>query len=110
MKIGMMKHRITIQKLVTVTDKIGNHSNEYQDYCTRWAYANGLSGEEYWQAAQTNAQNSVYFMIRWDEETGKVTSDGYRILFNGKIYNILSVDNYQFLCKTINLKAEEAKR
>lgn len=110
MKIGTMRHRITIQKLVTVTDKIGNHTNEYRDYCSRWAYANNLSGSEYWQAAQTNAQNSIYFMIRWDKVTGAVTSDGYRILFNGKIYNILSVDHYQFRCKTIQFKAEEVKR
>ena len=54
--IELMRDRITIQKSSVKTDKIGNHAAVWEDVYSCAAYANNLSGKEYWAAAQVNAQ------------------------------------------------------
>lgn len=49
--IETMRERITIQKSKAVTDKDGNHVHVWEDYYSCAAYANNLSGKEYWAAA-----------------------------------------------------------
>nr|DAU47440.1 MAG TPA: Putative head tail adaptor [Caudoviricetes sp.] len=52
MKIGQWRQRIVIQQNRMVSDKDGNQRNEWADYYSCWAYANHLSGKEYWEAAR----------------------------------------------------------
>ena len=61
--IETMRERITMQKSKAVTDKDGNHVLVWEDYYSCAAYANNLSGKEYWAAAQVNAQTDLYFLI-----------------------------------------------
>ena len=46
MNISNMNVRITIQKNAVVIDKIGNHTNEWQDYYTCYATVSGETGTE----------------------------------------------------------------
>ena len=55
--IELMRDRITIQKSSVKTDKIGNHAAVWEDVYSCAAYANNLSGKEYWAAKQLNAQS-----------------------------------------------------
>ena len=56
MRIGQWRQRIVIQQNRMRKDKDGNQRNEWEDYFTCWAYANNLSGKEYWEAAQVNRE------------------------------------------------------
>lgn len=47
--IELMRDRITLQKSSVKTDKIGNHTAVWEDVYSCAAYANNLSGKEYWQ-------------------------------------------------------------
>lgn len=110
MKIGQWRQRIVIQQNRMAMDQDGNQRNEWTDYFTCWAYANNLSGKEYWEAAQVNQQESLFFLVRYSSELKELDSTKYRILFRGDIYNITLVDFVQFQNKVIKLRAEKVKR
>lgn len=110
MKIGQWRERITLQKNMTLKDKNGNHILSWQDYYSCAAYANNLSGKEYWEAAQINAENEIYFLIRYCSEVKEIDTEHYRIVFRGKLYNITLVDNIQFQNKIVKLRASLVKR
>lgn len=110
MRIGQWRQRIVIQKNRMRKDKDGNQRNEWEDYFTCWAYANNLSGKEYWEAAQMNQEESLFFLVRYCMELKDLDSTKYRILFRGDIYSITLVDFMQFQNKVIKLRAERVKR
>ena len=110
MRIGQWRQRIVIQKNRMRKDKDGNQRNEWEDYFTCWTYANNLSGKEYWEAAQVNQEESLFFLVRYCKELKDLDSTKYRILFRGDIYNITLVDFMQFQNKVIKLRAERVKR
>ena len=110
MKIGQWRQRSVIQQNRMVSDKDGNQRNEWADYYSCWAYANHLSGKEYWEAAQVNREASLFFIVRYCKELKDLDSTKYRILFRGGIYNITFVDFMQYQNKTVKLRAEKVKR
>ncbi len=108
--IELMRERITIQKNAVVTDEIGNHRSVWEDIYSCAAYANNLSGKEYWAAKQLNAQSELDFIIRYCSEVSELDSEHYRILFHGEVYNITFVDNVQYKNKSVKIRAERASR
>lgn len=99
-------------KLITIVKK-QLEINEFKDAIIQaedivmqcYAYVNNLSGSEYWSALQNNAENSVVFTIRYNSKSKDIDPLEHDILFEEKLYNILSVDNFQYLNKDIKLKA-----
>lgn len=108
--LGEWQERITIQKSMPGTDKVGNHVLSWIDYYTCSAYVNNLSGKEYWEAAQVNAQKEIYFLIRYCSETAGMDTEHYRILFRGQIYNITFLDNVKYQNRILKLRASLEKR
>ncbi len=108
--INEMRERITIQKLELVVDETGNHKNKWKDYFKCYAYVNNLSGKEYYQAAQVNAQDEIYFIVRYCSELKDIDCEHYRILFRKNQYNITFVDNVMYKNQTIKLRAGKVKR
>lgn len=107
--IEMMRSQIVIQKNIPETDRNGNHTLAWKDYYKCSAYANGLSGKEYYAAAQTNAQEEISFVVRYCEKLSELDADHYRIIFKGKPYSISHVDNVQFQNKTLKIRAAAEK-
>lgn len=105
-----LNERITIQKCSVVSDSIGNRLQKWVDYYTCWAYVNNLSGKEYWAAAQSNAQHSLYFLIRYNSKVSDLNPKQYRVKFRGQIYNLTFIYNSQYENKTIKLIAELTSR
>lgn len=108
--LGEWTERIVIQKSRTGTDKAGNHVLFWEDYYACAAYVNNLSGKEYWEAAQVNAQTEVYFLIRYCSEVAAMDTEHYRILFRGQVYNITFLDNVKYRNKILKLRAFLTKR
>lgn len=108
--LGEWKGRITIQKSTLGNDSTGNHVLSWEDYYTCWAYVNNLSGKEYWEAAQVNAQKDIYFIIRYCSEVVAMDTEHYRILFRGQVYNITFLDNVKYQNRTLKIRASLAKR
>lgn len=105
MDSGAYRNIVTIQKYVEGFDDIGNPSNEWRDYTNAYAYVNGLSGREYWEAANVNQENTVEFVFRWKPFFDTMNTKQYRLVFRGSIYNINLIDNIQFRNKTVKIKA-----
>ncbi|MGB9813526.1 MAG: phage head closure protein [Thermovenabulum sp.] len=103
MNIGDMRHRITLQKKMNIVDADGFTTQQWQDVATVWAAVENLHGREYWEAAAVQAENTVKFTIRYRPDVDQTM----RILFKGKVYNILSVDNIKYRNEFIEIKARE---
>ena len=108
--IELMRERFTIQKSEAGTDKNGNHILNWADYYSCAAYVNNLSGKEYWEAAQVNAQAEVNFVVRHCSEVAGMDTEHYRILFREQIYNISFIDNVQYKNKIVKIRAAVVKR
>ena len=103
MVIGNLRHRIIFQKFTTVVNENGFEEEMWQEYKTVWASASNLSWREYYQAASVKAENTVKFTIRYLPNI----DTSMRIGFEGKQYNITSIDNMKYENKYIEIKALE---
>ena len=112
MDIGGLNVRITIQKNETVTDKYGNHTSAWTDYFSCWAtcVTCGLSANEEETAGHTVEADRLDITVRWCSETSAVNSKQYRVLLNGRIYNILSIDEMGFKRHSRKLHTELTER
>nr|DAL96910.1 MAG TPA: Putative head tail adaptor [Caudoviricetes sp.] len=103
MNPGDLDKRITLQKCITTTNESGFEVETWEDYKTIWAAVSNLHGREYFAAAAVQAENTVKFTIRYLQ--GLDTT--MRILFQGKQYNITSIDNIKYQNRYIEIKAQE---
>lgn len=108
--LGEWRERIVFQKSTLGNDEAGNHVLSWEDFYACAAYVNNLSGKEYWEAAQVNAQAEVYFLVRYCSEVAGMDTEHYRILFRGQIYNITFLDNVKYQNKILKLRASLVKR
>lgn len=97
MNIAGLRVRITIQKNETVVDKYGNHKSAWNNYFNCWATAltSGLSASEKESAGHTTEADKLDITVRYSSETAAVNSKEYRVLLEGRIYNILSMERDQ---------------
>lgn len=107
MDAGKFKHKIAIQKKITLQDDIGQQQEHWQNYCTCFAHVNGLSGSEYWEAARQNAQNTVVFTVRYSSKISNINPLEYRIIFNSGIYDIDNVDNVLFENNIVKVRGKQ---
>lgn len=110
MNVAAMNVRITIQKNELVTDKIGNHTNQWVDYFTCWATCSNQTGQEEDDAGQTLETDQMDFTVRYCSETAAVVSTKYRIIMDDRIYNILHVDDMAFKRNSLKFRAELVRR
>lgn len=103
MNPGDLRHRITLQKYITTTNEDNFATQKWQNVATVWAAVENLYGREYWEAAAIQKENTVKFTIRYRTDVDQTM----RIVFGGKIYNIVSVDNIKYRNKLIEIKAKE---
>lgn len=98
MDIAGLRVRITIQQNETVVDRIGNHTSAWDDFFTCWATAtmSGKSAEEKQEAGHTQESDRLDITVRWSSETAAVNSKQYRVLLDGRIYDILGIDEMGF--------------
>lgn len=95
--------RITFQQNTVSNDEYENQVQTWVDYFTCWAYANTL------QTSETDTdipqdQETITFETRYCPELGVVDSTNYRIKYNGKLYDILSVDQMNYQYRTLKFR------
>lgn len=110
MEISLLNTRIIIQKNAVITDEIGNRKNGWTDYFSCFATINGESGGESEVAGQTVENIDAAFTVRWCSETAAVTEGGYRILWNGDIYNINRINHLNNKRKSLKFWCEKVRR
>lgn len=105
MQFGKLNKRITIQRADKQEDVNGITKTGWYDLKTIWCSMNGLSGKEYWTAKSYNAENTVVFIIRYGSCKDLTVKD--RIIYKGKAFNIVHVDNVLYKNETLKIKAVE---
>lgn len=105
MNAGAYREPIIIEKNGFTEDDIGNQIPAWEKYYSGYAYMNNLSGTEYWEAAQTQAENTTMFIMRYHPLLGSMNTKEFRLVHRGNIFNITSIDNVQYSNETIKIRA-----
>ena len=110
MNIALFNVKITIQKNTVIVDEIGNHINEWSDFHTCFATVNGENSSEKSSAGGTWEETDITFTIRYCKALDNISAERYRVIFNGSVFNIVSIDhlNYKRKCLKIRCKRERA--
>lgn len=110
MDIALLNVKIVIQKNTVVVDKIGNHKNEWVDYYSCYATVSGESPSENTDAGTVVDNSKIEFTVRYCKSVSAVDSTGYRVIYNGEIYNILGIDHKNFKKRLVKLKCKKVRR
>lgn len=113
MDIAAMNVRITFQKQDVVADEIGNRSNEWTDYYSCFATISNSSGKtdtESEGAGTTLDELDIGFTVRFCQKTFAVNSTGYRIIWNGDVYNIVKVDYLNMKKRGLKFRCRKVER
>ena len=110
MDIALLNVKITIQKNETVVDAIGNHKNNWEDYHTCFATVSGEGGSEKSVAGLIVDDSDISFTIRYCKKLSNLDVTRYRVVYDGKIYNIVFVDHMNYKKKSIKLKCRKVRR
>ena len=103
MGTGELKHRVTFLKPTNTVNENGFETDGFIEFKTVWASVSNLSGREYFAAAAVQKERIVKFLIRAISDIDETT----RIAFQGKQYNITSIDNIKYENKYVEVKALE---
>jgi len=103
MNPGQFRHKITLMKLVTTQDEIGNTIEEWQPVRTCWAAIKTVNGREYFAAASVQAERTYRFIIRYTPGINETM----KIDYQGRLFDIQSVLNDDEGRKTLTIIATE---
>ncbi|MGI5872669.1 MAG: phage head closure protein [Bacillota bacterium] len=106
MNPGELDKRITFQRLTTTTNENGFEVETLEDFKTVWAKVSNLHGREYFEAAAVQRENTVKFTIRYLPDV----NPSMKILFQGRKYNITSIDNIKYQNRYMEIKAQEVDK
>lgn len=110
MKVVLLNRLITVQKHTTVTDAVGNHLNTWKTFYICHATVSGETDMETEEAGTTVDDTKADFTLRWCAASSVITSTEYRVVMDGQIYDILSVDHMNFKHKSVKLHCRKARR
>ena len=91
MKIGKLRHRVTLQEHISTRDSFGAEKEAWIDTAKVWASVEPLSGKEYFAAQQINAEVNIKVTIRYRP----LIHPRMRVLFGVRVFEILSVLNIE---------------
>lgn len=102
--IKYAKHKITIEKQSIATDQYGGQDITWQnvnlDGSLYWAWIKPLSLNEQVLNLQLRSQVTHKFIIRYDSKLANTKDTAsYRIVFEGRVYNIQGIKNLDNIMK-----------
>jgi len=110
MDVVLLNVKVVFQKNEVAVDAIGNHKNQWADYYPCHATVSGEGGNEKAVAGLIVEDSDLTFTVRYCKKAAGITSDGYRISFNGELYNIVSIDHMNYKKKALKFKCEKVRR
>ncbi len=100
---GRFDKKITIQKLTTTKNEVGDVIKQWTDLITIWATLTNLHGSEYFAAAAVQSEETIKFGIRYIKELDKNvneeksnTTKVFRVKFKNTIYDIKFIDDIKY--------------
>ena len=98
--------KITLQKKTIIdTDSDGYISEKWTDVGKVWAHVTGTPKKEVFENYAAGIVDTVTFAVRFSPITSAISPLAYRIDFKGRIYDIISVDNFGYKNQTLSFHA-----
>ena len=104
MKIGKLRHKITIQEYSATRDSFGAQIEGWNDKASVFASVTPICGKEYFASQQLNAEVTTKITIRY---LAGITPK-MRVMFGNRIFDILSVLNFEERNIELNLMCKES--
>ena len=111
MDVAALRSKVMFQKNETVTDKYGNHKNDWTDYYTCFATIGGeglASSKEEQVAGTTVEEASMTVTIQYCQKSAAIT--GFRVVFMGELYNIENIDHMNFRKRSLKFTCKKERR
>lgn len=106
MRAGNLRRRIVLQSATETRASDGGVVRTWSAYATVWASVEPLTGREYQNAAQQVSEVSHKVRLRYVPGATRVKSQ-HRILYNGRIFQIVSVANVEERNREMELMCKE---
>jgi SPP1 family predicted phage head-tail adaptor len=98
-----MRHRVTLQQRAQEVDEAGGVRHVWATVAVRWASVDRAAGSEVWASAQRSGRVPTVFRLRYMPGV----TPGMRVLFDGRVYNVLSAVDQAGRREELTLTAEE---
>lgn len=105
MDVGTLRHRITIQSATTAEDEFGQPIESWATFAEAWASVEQLTGREYFQAQQTQAETMFRVRIRYLSGVEQTM----RVIHGAMTLEILAVLNTYCHSREMQLMCREVK-
>lgn len=103
MKIGKLRHRITIQQYLASRDSFGDEIQTWVDMLRSWAAVEPVTGKEFFASQELNAEISVKITMRYRP----CIQPEMRVTFGARVFEILAVLNNEERNKRLILLCKE---
>lgn len=104
---GKMRHKLTFQHLTVTSDEKCEQIETWTDLITVHCAVSQFTGNEKVQARQEITESDVTFTVRWSQTLAALNEQDYRIIFKGKVYDILFINDHQLAHEKLMISAKE---
>ena len=110
MRISDLNRKIIFQNKNVEVDGIGNHKSVWTDYLTTSSYISFQGkGEEVFLGMEVD-RSDISFTVKFQNRLKKINTSDYRILFEDKKYNIISIDFMNYKNRFIKFRCRKVSR
>ena len=113
MVTALLNEKVAFLKNNIITDAVGNHTNEWDEYYTCFATigGEGMASSKEEEVAGTMVEDfSMTVTVRYCAKAIAIDSTHYRVIFMGEIYNIVNVDHMNFKKKSLKFTCRKERR
>lgn len=104
---GKMRYKLTFQQLTVIPDDKCEQIEVWANLITVHCAVSQFTGTEKVQARQEITESDVTFTVRWSHTLATLNEQDYRIIFKGKIYDILFINDPQLAHEKLMISAKE---
>ena len=90
MRAGRLRHKVVLQQPNPTVDTYGQPVRGWATVATVYAAVEPLNGREFFKAQEIQSETKVRMRLRYGSELASLTA-AWRVTFDGKVYNILSI-------------------
>lgn len=110
MKVSRFNKKVTFQKNETSSDIVGNHTNTWTDYYTCRGTISGEGGTEVRDAGVIVSNTGLSLTVRYCRKAAAIDETHYRVVIDGELYNIESVDHFSYKHQALKFKCQKVRR
>ena len=111
MDIARLNVRVTIQRRENSSDALGNRRSEWADVMSCHATVSAESGQQQRdEGIDTTDATDIAFTVRWCKAIQNIDNTGWRVLFEGRAFDVTGVDHLGFTHKALKLLCTRSDR